>query len=306
MCQAKGWRWVFWVIAIAVSDSTACWPCPHHGQAAFVTVFMGAILREHYAPVILEKKVKRLRKETGNNALRSKLDRGLTPGKAFSMAIVRPMKMLLLSPIVLIMSTFMAVVYGYLYLLFTTITVVFELEYGFTQGTVGLAYIGIGVGMFVGLTLFGFLSDRILKAKAGSGEMKPEYRLPLLFPGALAIPIGLFLYGWTAQYRVFWIAPIIGTSFVGLGLIGSFMPIQTYLVDSFPLYAASATAAATIWRSILGALLPLAGLPMYQRLGLGWGNSLLGFIAVAFLPVPLLLSRYGERIRTNPKYQPNL
>ena len=84
------------------------------------------------------------------------------------------------------------------------------------------------------------------------------------------------------------------------------MPIQTYLVDAYALYAASAIAANTIWRSAFGAILPLAGQPMYQALGLGWGNSLLGFIAVAMLPIPYLLTKYGERIRTNPKFQPRL
>lgn len=100
--------------------------------------------------------------------------------------------------------------------------------------------------------------------------------------------------------------PIIGTAITGLGMIGASMPISTYVVDAFPLYAASATAAIAIWRSIVGALLPLAGLPMYQKLGVGWGNSLLGFIAVALIPVPILLLRYGERVRTDRRWQPRL
>ena len=100
--------------------------------------------------------------------------------------------------------------------------------------------------------------------------------------------------------------PILGTSILGLGMISASLSIQTYIVDAFPLYAASATAAIAIWRSIVGALLPLAGLPMYQRLGVGWGNSLLGFIAVALVPVPLLLLRYGERVRTNPRWEVRL
>ena len=37
---------------------------------------------------------------------------------------------------------------------------------------------------------------------------------------------------------------------------------------------------------------------MYDTLGLGWGNSLLAFIAVALIPVPFLLIRYGELLRT--------
>lgn len=46
-----------------------------------------------------------------------------------------------------------------------------------------------------------------------------------------------------------------------------------------------------------GALLPLAGGPMFEALGLGWGGSVLAFIAVALIPVPILFLKYGERIR---------
>lgn len=75
------------------------------------------------------------------------------------------------------------------------------------------------------------------------------------------------------------------------------MPTQTYLVDAFTVYAASVTAAATVFRSLVGALLPLAGNSMYDALGLGWGTSVLGFIAVAFIPMPLVFWKYGQRIR---------
>jgi hypothetical protein len=84
------------------------------------------------------------------------------------------------------------------------------------------------------------------------------------------------------------------------------MPIQSYLVDAFTIYASSAIAACTIVRSILGALLPLAGPSMYAALGYGWGNSLLGFLALAMVPVPFLLIKYGEAIRTNPRFQVKL
>lgn len=84
------------------------------------------------------------------------------------------------------------------------------------------------------------------------------------------------------------------------------MTIQTYLVDAFTMHAASAMAANTLIRSIFGALLPLSGLEMYEVMGLGWGNSLLGFISLALVPVPILFKIYGERIRTNPKFQVSL
>lgn len=75
------------------------------------------------------------------------------------------------------------------------------------------------------------------------------------------------------------------------------MACSTYLVDAYTTYAASAMAASTVFRSILGALLPLAGNSMYDTLGIGWGTSLLGFIAVAFLPVPPILFKHGHKIR---------
>jgi hypothetical protein len=75
------------------------------------------------------------------------------------------------------------------------------------------------------------------------------------------------------------------------------MAVSTYLVDAYTVYAASALAANTVLRSLVGALLPLAGNKMYQTLGLGWGNSLLGFIAIALAPLPIFFYIYGERIR---------
>lgn len=70
-----------------------------------------------------------------------------------------------------------------------------------------------------------------------------------------------------------------------------------YLVDAYTVYSASVTAASTIFRCLFGALLPLAGPAMYESLGYGWGNSVLGFIAVAFIPLPFIFYRHGERIR---------
>lgn len=55
--------------------------------------------------------------------------------------------------------------------------------------------------------------------KAGSGEMKSEYGLlPMIF-GTPCIPIGLFWYGWSAEAHTHWIVRIIGTAFIGMGLI---------------------------------------------------------------------------------------
>lgn len=92
-------------------------------------------MTESYHPILLERKTQRLIKETGNPNLRSSLASDKTPRQTFAHALVRPTKMLFLSPIVFLLSLFVAVVYGYLYLLFTTISTVFMNQYGFSQGT---------------------------------------------------------------------------------------------------------------------------------------------------------------------------
>ncbi|KAJ5180563.1 hypothetical protein N7492_003773 [Penicillium capsulatum] len=293
LSQAKGWRWSFWVLAIA------------SGAVAISSFFS---IRESYAPTILERKTKKLQKETGNLNLRSSLDTGRTPKDLFWFSIVRPTKMLFLSPIVFLLSLYVGVIYGYVYLLFTTISSVFEEQYGFSQGAVGLAYLGIGVGSIFGLLFLGTSSDRLLNflAARNNGVKKPEYRLPPMIAGGVCIPISLFIYGWTAYYKTHWIVPIIGSAFLGLGMLLSFMTISTYLVDAYTIYAASAMAANTVFRSLAGAMLPLAGPKMYERLGLGWGNSLLGFIALALCPLPLIFYIYGERIRTSKRFRVEL
>lgn len=291
LVKAKGWRWVFWIIAIFGGFFSLC------------LFFLG---RETYAPTLLARKTKRLQKSTGNMNLRSKLDSGLPPREIFLRSIVRPMKMLIFSPIVLLMSVYVSINYGIMYLFFTTMTFVFEGTYHFSSGSVGLAYLGMGVGLILGMAYVGKASDiYVRRAQASPGGATPEHRLelPLTVPGAILLPCGVFIYGWTTQNEVHWIVPIIGTALVGLGNLTGMMTIQTYLVDAFTVHAASAIAANTVLRSIFGAFLPLAGLDMFDALGLGWGNSLLGFIALALIPVPVLFRFRGARIRQSKRFQ---
>jgi hypothetical protein len=191
-------------------------------------------MQESYAYVILQRKTNRLRKETRNPHLKSALDTGKSPKELFKFSIVRPLKMLFLSPIIFLVSINMAVVYGYLYLLFTTFPRVFEGKYGFTDGNIGLTYLGVGIGGFFGLALCAAMSDRLVVSltKRNGGTPKPEYRLPAMLAGSLCVPIGLFLYGWTAEKKLHWILPIIGTGFLGAGLFANFVSTLAYMLKN--------------------------------------------------------------------------
>lgn len=127
--------------------------------------------------------------------------------------------------------------------------------------------------------------------------IKPEYRLPPLPFAVLCLPVGLLIYGWTAEWGLHWIIPIIGTVLIGIGQLLLYMVLQMYLIDSFTIYAASAVAAITAVRSIAGGLLPLFGLSIYDKFGVGWGNTLLAFVCLPLVLVSVLLIRYGQTLR---------
>ena len=79
------------------------------------------------------------------------------------------------------------------------------------------------------------------------------------------------------------------------------LPILLYLVDTFT-YAASALAAASVFRCVLAFAFPLFGEQMYKALGYGGGSSLLAGLAIVLgIPFPVWLWFYGERIRMRSK-----
>ena len=276
---------------------------------AVVAVFTFVCLSETYPVVLLERKAARLRKETGNPRYKSKLASDLTPRELFKHSIIRPSKMLICCPIVTVMCMYVAVLYGILYLLFATYSFVFREVYGFTTSAAGLVFIAGGIGTLLGLFYVGNFSDRTLRNRAAAGKrITPEDRLPpiITVPGSLAFPIGLFVYGWSVEAHLHWIIPQIGTAITGFGSILIFIGIQTYLVDAFVEHAASVVGANAVLRGTAGALIPLSGLDMYNALGWGWGNSLLGFIALVFAPMPWVFGLYGAKIRNLERSQVRL
>ncbi len=258
---------------------------------------------------MLERKASKLRRETRNPAYKSKLALDVPSAMLFKRSIIRPAKLLFCRPIVTVMCTYVATLYGTLYLLFATYSFVFKEVYGFSTLAAGLVFLPGGLATLLGVWHMSKFSDRTVKRRKAAGQQPmPEDRLPLIItlPGALTFPVGLFLYGWSVEGRLHWAVPLLGTAVTGFGSILVFIGIQTYLIDAFEEYAASVVGANSVLRGAVGALLPLSGLQLYEKLGWGWGNSLLAFLALAFAPIPLLFGIYGGRIRECKYYRTGL
>lgn len=131
----------------------------------------------------------------------------------------------------------------------------------------------------------------------------PEFRIPLLVPSSILIPIGLVWYGWTGDKQTHWILPNIGAFIFCFGTIMGMQVMQTYTIDAYPRYAASAIATINVAKSITGFAFPLFAPAMYDGLGYGWGNAILAIasLVIGAIASPILWW-YGSKLRSKSPY----
>ncbi|KAA8646803.1 hypothetical protein EYZ11_010907 [Aspergillus tanneri] len=291
IAEYSTWRWVFW------SSSAA---------AAVIQIVGLFWLRESHPGTLLQRKRDRLAKETGN----IKLHTGNKPEdenllSKLGHALVRPFRLFMTQPIITVIALYMGYLFGTTYLMLATFPVIWSELYSETPGIGGLNYVSIAIGSFGGIVLNFFVIDRIYRnLKAKNGDVgRPEFRMPTLFIGSIMIAIGLFWYGWSVQARLHWIMPNIGAVIFSAGCMGCLQGMQTYTVDSYPTYTASAMAACALLRSLAGFAFPLFAPYLYKDLGYGWGTSVLAFISIGVgIPSPFLFWFLGPKLRAMSKY----
>ena len=286
------WRWSFWAVTM-------------FGVAVQILLYF--TLPETYGPRILQRKAQKLRKETGNELLHTEYETNdRTLKTVLSRALIRVFVLLGTQPIVQFLALYMALTYGIIYLMLATYPTVWTNIYHESTGIGGLNYISLMIGMTAGAQVAGRLVDwgyQRLKSRAPNGEGRPEFRVPILFLSTLLISGGLFMYGWSAQEHTHWIVPNIGAAIFGAGTSMTFTGLQTYTIDSYQLYAASAVGATAVARSLTGFAFPLFADYMYEALGEGWGNSVLAFAAIVIGYMgSIVLWFYGERLRKSSRY----
>lgn len=286
-----GWRWTEYIEAIWVFTTFA------------LTVFA---LPELYAPVLLGRRARRLRKETGNQSLyhpseNSKLDLKTILTKHFS----RPILMLTTEPMVTCIALYASFVYALLYLTLEVFPIVFEEHRHYSPVVGSFPFLGMFVGVLCAVLINLANQPRYSRiSDAAKGKPVPEARLAPMAVGAILFAVGLFWFGWTAAPRFHWILPIIAAGFIGAGFNVIFQQCINFLVDTYTLYAASAVSANTFLRSILAAAFPLAAMPMFHNLGVGPAMSVLGAVATVAIPVPFFFMKYGLALRKRSKFAP--
>ncbi|KAM0450711.1 hypothetical protein ACHAPV_010320 [Trichoderma viride] len=287
------WRWVFWSSSVA---------------AVFIQAIGLIWLRESHPDTLLRRKRECIVKATGNHKLHTgNIECERLVGK-IGRALERPFRMFTTQPIITVIAIYMAYLFGTLYLMLGTFPEIWTEWYGESVGIGGLNYLSIAIGSFTGLILNFFFIDRIYRIlKARNNDIgRPEFRMPTMFIGSIMVSIGLFWYGWSVQARLHWIMPNIGVAICSAGTMGCLQGMQTYIVDSYPTYTASAMAACAFLRSLAGFGFPLFAPYLYSDLGYGWGTSVLAFISIGVgIPAPFIFWGFGDKLRVMSKYAAN-
>ncbi len=289
LSDAAGWRWLYWMQLIL----------------AFVAwVLITFTVPETYAPTILARRARKLRKSTGDSGHVTEAQLDPRPfSQRIGVFLIRPFQLLFTEIIVLLLSLYLSVLYGLLYMFFVAYPIVFEVGKGYSAGISGLMFIPLAIGVF-GSALSAPLVNKHYLTQVAKYNGKPpaEVRLIPMMISCWFVPIGLFIFAWTSYERLTWVGPCLAGFPVGFGFIFLYNSANNYLVDSYQHQAASALAAKTFIRSFWGAGVVLFTEQMYGRMGNQWATCFLAFLSLLCCGIPFLFWTFGARIRKHSKY----
>ncbi|KAG8161678.1 hypothetical protein KVR01_008665 [Diaporthe batatas] len=287
----EGWKWSFYVLLML---------------SAFSAIFLFTI-PETYAPVLLQKKARRIRKAKipGYEHVKAPLETtNQTLVQVYKIALTRPW-IILFDTISFLCAIYLSVVYLLLYMLFSIYPIVFQQMRGWNSGVGELPLIGTVVGAALGALIVAIDSRSQNKKVQAGFKPEPENRLSLAMYGGVGFAASMFWLAWSANFNyVHWIVPTLAGVFLSASMLLIFVSFLNYLVDTYLMFAASAIAANTVLRSAAGAAAPLFTKQMFGALGIGGGGSLVGGVGALLAVIPFAFYKYGRKIRERSKFAP--
>ncbi|KAE9395012.1 MFS general substrate transporter [Gymnopus androsaceus JB14] len=278
--QNLGWRWIEWIQLIANGALFAC---------------ELLLLRETRGSLLLARRAKKMRKETGDQRYRAPSElEAVSIKDLLHASTTRAALLLVREPVVFFFSLWLAFAWAMVFLFFSVISLTFVGNHGFSEGAGGLPYISCIIGTFFGLGACfhqKYLYDSA--TRKNNGVPVPEARLYWSTVGAVLLPISLFWFSWTQFSSVPWIVPCIYMIFDA---------VQNYLADGYGEYASSAISAQGFVRNMLAASFPLFSRQMFDNMKYQWAGTMLALIATVMVPLPFILIKYGGSIREKSPY----
>ncbi|KAF9531277.1 major facilitator superfamily domain-containing protein [Crepidotus variabilis] len=287
--QNASWRWTYYVLLI--------W-------SFCELVALIVLVPETYLPLLLKMKSAKLRQSTGDSRYWVPLDHeNKDLRKAIIISCCKPFQLVLFDRMALLLDLWTSLILGILYLAFQAFPIIFMTKHQFNMQETGLTFLGIGLGMVIGVSSQP-LWNRAYKKRASSsgGKLPPEDLLLMGEVGAILIPLGLIWLAFTTYKGVPWIIPIIASIPFGTGTFFVFTSTFTYLVVAYRPIAASAMAANSALRSSFAAAFPLFAGAMYHRLGTVGATALLAGLTAIMAPLPFIFRRIGADLRRKSRF----
>ncbi|KAI5927656.1 major facilitator superfamily domain-containing protein [Camillea tinctor] len=280
--QLIHWSWVFWIVSIF---------------NVVVTLLGVAVIKESYTPVLLRRKAIVPQEASPLTARQWSFWHDII--SRLGTNLLRPVQLLVQRPIMQLIALDMALGFGIYTFMLSTFAALWIDRYGQSKLSGSLHYIAISVGSTISAQVGSHVRKNIGNCDDIDGvKGKPEYRVPYMIIGALIGPVGLFWYGWSAEYRVAWILVDIGAAIFTCGSFMLSQALLAYTLDEFGDHGASANAACRLLSNILGFAFPIFGPQLYEALGYGLGNSLLALLFIVIgLPIPFCLWIWGKKLR---------
>jgi MFS family permease len=290
--DAYGWRWTAWIKLIL---------CTAVGLACTV------LLRESSHNRLLINRAARLRRDTRNEYLRAQAEMASLDAKVLLRKYTtKPARMFVREPILIVMTIYLTLVYGSLYLSYQLFPRAFQSR-GWSKPAATLPFFAVGLGVVSALGAFSAFTMTWYKKrwnaaqKESAGEstparIAPEHRLPPMVLGAVLLPPALLWFGWSGGTH--WISQVVACYAIGFALQTVFICGIVYIVDVYLLNTVSATCVHVMVRSVVSATFPLFEGPMYETLHINWSATLLAGLSTLIMASPVLFIIYGSRVRS--------
>ncbi|MCJ1313618.1 hypothetical protein MMC25_007297 [Agyrium rufum] len=294
--MSHGWRWSFWEILWLTGP---------------VCLSLVLFLPETSSPTILHQRAARLRKATGSMRFKSQSEidhEHIKSRTVFLDAMMKPTEIAIRDPAIAFTNTYTSLIYGIYYSFFEAIPLVFPTSYGFSLGQLGLVFTCIivacviGAGCYVAYLYFSVNPWLRSLGPEGASMIPIEFRLRPALIAVFAIPVGLFIFGWTARADIHWIVSVIGIVIFSAGNFVILQCLSVYISRAYPKYAASLFAANDLCRSAMACGAIHFARPLYSNLGIGNGVSVLAGISIFGIGGMWVLWGYGGKMRAKSRF----
>ncbi|KAI4215466.1 MAG: hypothetical protein LQ351_001935 [Letrouitia transgressa] len=183
---------------------------------------------------------------------------------------IRPFKMFLTEPIVLVLSLLSGFSDALIFMFIQSFALVYA-QWNFNPVQIGLAFIPIGIGYFIAWAAFiPAIRRNIAERKAKPDDEKAQYesRLWFLLYTAPCLPLGLIGFAWTSGGPpIHWVGSMVFAAIVGIANYSIYMATIDYMICAYGPYSASATGGNGWSRDFLAGVLTLPATPFFENIG---------------------------------------